>query len=76
MTRAAALRGGAFRFRALSIRRSSLVISPLLPTYARADIAFEKGEGAWLTAADGSRYLDFGGGIAVASLGYAHPHLV
>jgi acetylornithine/N-succinyldiaminopimelate aminotransferase len=52
------------------------VISPVLPTYARIDIAFEKGEGAWLTAADGSRYLDFGGGIAVASLGYAHPHLV
>jgi acetylornithine/N-succinyldiaminopimelate aminotransferase len=52
------------------------LISPLLPTYARIDIAFEKGEGAWLTAADGERYLDFGGGIAVASLGYAHPHLV
>jgi acetylornithine/N-succinyldiaminopimelate aminotransferase len=52
------------------------VITPLLPTYARADIAFEKGEGAWLTATNGERYLDFGGGIAVASLGYAHPHLV
>jgi acetylornithine/N-succinyldiaminopimelate aminotransferase len=52
------------------------LISPLLPTYARIDIAFEKGEGAWLTAADGERYLDFGGGIAVASLGYAHPHLI
>ena len=52
------------------------MISPLLPTYARIDIAFEKGEGAWLTAAGGERYLDFGGGIAVASLGYAHPHLI
>src|SRR3954469_25370185 len=50
--------------------------SHLLPTYARADLAFEKGEGAWLTATNGERYLDFGGGIAVASLGYAHPHLV
>ncbi|MDB5594789.1 MAG: acetylornithine and succinylornithine aminotransferase [Hyphomicrobiales bacterium] len=50
--------------------------SPLLPTYARADISFERGEGAWLEATDGSRYLDFGGGIAVASLGYSHPHLV
>ena len=50
--------------------------SPLLPTYARADIAFERGEGAWLTATDGQRFLDFGGGIAVASLGYSHPHLV
>ncbi len=52
------------------------MISPILPTYARADISFETGEGAWLTSSDGTRYLDFGGGIAVASLGYAHPHLV
>jgi acetylornithine/N-succinyldiaminopimelate aminotransferase len=52
------------------------VTSALLPTYARADLAFEKGEGAWLTAVGGQRYLDFGGGIAVASLGYSHPHLV
>ena len=52
------------------------MISPILPTYARADISFETGEGAWLTSSEGTRYLDFGGGIAVASLGYAHPHLV
>jgi acetylornithine/N-succinyldiaminopimelate aminotransferase len=52
------------------------VTSSLLPTYARAEIAFERGEGAWLTAATGERFLDFGGGIAVASLGYSHPHLV
>ena len=52
------------------------MISPILPTYARADLSFETGEGAWLTSTDGTRYLDFGGGIAVASLGYAHPHLV
>ena len=39
--------------------------SALLPTYARADLAFERGEGAWLTATNGERYLDFGGGIAV-----------
>lgn len=50
--------------------------SAIVPTYARAEIAFEKGEGCWLTAVDGARYLDFGGGIAVASLGYSHPHLV
>ena len=50
--------------------------SPLLPTYARIDLAFEKGEGAWLEASGGRRFLDFGGGIAVASLGYGHPHLV
>ena len=50
--------------------------SSLLPTYARADLAFDHGNGVWLTATTGERYLDFGGGIAVASLGYSHPHLV
>ena len=50
--------------------------SALLPTYARAPIAFERGEGAWLVAHDGKRYLDFGAGIAVNALGHAHPHLV
>ena len=50
--------------------------SALFPTYARADLAFERGEGAWLFAANGDRYLDFGGGVAVNSLGHAHPHLV
>ena len=55
---------------------SETVPSSLLPTYARADIAFDHGEGAWMTATTGERYLDFGGGIAVASLGYSHPHLV
>ncbi len=50
--------------------------SHLLPTYARIDIAFERGEGAWLITEQGDRYLDFGAGIAVASLGYNHPHLV
>lgn len=53
-----------------------MVTSSLLPTYARADLAFERGDGAWLTATTGERFLDFGGGIAVASLGYGHPHLV
>ena len=50
--------------------------SPLLPTYARAEISFEKGEGPWLFARNGERYLDFGAGIAVNALGHAHPHLV
>lgn len=50
--------------------------SPLFETYARADIAFDRGEGAWLVDTRGERYLDFGGGIAVSSLGHAHPHLV
>jgi len=52
------------------------VTSSLLPTYARANLAFERGEGAWLTSTEGERFLDFGAGIAVTSLGHAHPHLV
>ena len=52
------------------------MITPVLPTYARTDIAFVRGEGASLYAEDGTRYLDFGGGIAVNALGHAHPHLV
>jgi acetylornithine/N-succinyldiaminopimelate aminotransferase len=52
------------------------VPSPLLPTYARADVAFVRGDGAWLEASDGERYLDFGAGIAVCALGHSHPKLV
>ena len=52
------------------------MIAPVLPTYARADVAFERGEGCWLIAEDGTRYLDFAAGIAVNALGHAHPHLV
>jgi acetylornithine/N-succinyldiaminopimelate aminotransferase len=52
------------------------VTSAILPTYARADLAFEKGQGAWLVERGGERYLDFGSGIAVNSVGHAHPHLV
>jgi acetylornithine/N-succinyldiaminopimelate aminotransferase len=50
--------------------------SALYETFARAPLAFEKGEGSWLTTVDGERYLDFAAGIAVNSLGYSHPHLV
>lgn len=52
------------------------VTSPILPTYARADLAFETGEGAWLVTRSGERYLDFGAGIAVNVVGHGHPHLV
>ena len=52
------------------------MISALMPTYARADIAFDHGEGAWLWSTDGRRFLDFGAGIATSSLGHAHPGLV
>jgi len=52
------------------------VISALLPTYARNELAFERGEGAYLFATDGRKYLDFASGIAVTGLGHSHPHLV
>jgi acetylornithine/N-succinyldiaminopimelate aminotransferase len=55
---------------------SALSNSALLPTYSRASVAFERGEGAWLMTADGTRYLDFGAGVAVNALGHAHPHLI
>jgi acetylornithine/N-succinyldiaminopimelate aminotransferase len=51
-------------------------VSHLLPTYARVDLAFERGEGPWLTTKNGDRYLDFAGGVAVNILGHAHPALV
>jgi acetylornithine/N-succinyldiaminopimelate aminotransferase len=50
--------------------------SPIFDTFARAPLAFDHGEGCWLTTTDGERYLDFAAGIAVNSLGHAHPHLV
>ncbi|HEY1855693.1 aspartate aminotransferase family protein [Acidocella sp.] len=51
------------------------MISPLMPNYNRADLAFEHGEGAWLFDTAGRRFLDFGAGIASSSLGHGHPHL-
>ena len=48
----------------------------VLPTYARQDLVFERGEGVWLTTTSGERYLDFTGGVAVSALGHAHPRLV
>ena len=50
--------------------------SHLLPTYARVNLAFERGEGAWLITASGERYLDFTSGVAVNALGHAHPRLI
>ena len=55
---------------------SSIAQPHLLPVFARADVAFERGEGVWLTGTDGERYLDFTSGVAVNALGHCHPHLV
>jgi acetylornithine/N-succinyldiaminopimelate aminotransferase len=60
----------------MTVSTTAAAPSVLLATYARAPIAFERGEGAWAITKDGERYLDFGAGIAVNALGHAHPHLV
>lgn len=52
------------------------MIASILPTYSRAPLSFEKGEGTWLIEADGRRFLDLGAGIAVNALGHANPALI
>jgi acetylornithine/N-succinyldiaminopimelate aminotransferase len=51
-------------------------MSALYGTYARSPLAFERGEGVRLFAQDGTRYLDFHGGVAVNALGHSDPHMV
>ena len=50
--------------------------SHLLPVFARVELGFERGEGAWLISTTGESYLDFTSGVAVNALGHCHPHLV
>ncbi|SFE61214.1 aspartate aminotransferase family protein [Roseivivax sediminis] len=52
------------------------MIPSVLPTYNRVPLSFTHGEGAWLVAEDGRRFLDMGAGIAVNVLGHAHPALI
>lgn len=52
------------------------MIPTVMPTYARIDLVFERGEGANIWTRDGRRFLDFTSGIAVNLLGHAHPYLV
>ncbi|HXZ02719.1 MAG TPA: aspartate aminotransferase family protein [Stellaceae bacterium] len=52
------------------------MIPAVLPTYARADLTFERGEGAYLFTASGQKYLDFTSGVAVTALGHCHPYLI
>ncbi len=61
----------------VSAGKASTGPSPaVMPTYGRQDVVFERGEGSWLIATNGDRYLDMTSGIAVNGLGHAHPHLV
>src|SRR5262249_26457942 len=69
-------RGQRFRRRMRKAAKAGhIVTSHLLPTFARVDLGFERGEGAWLVATNGERYLDFTSGVAVNALGHAHPHV-
>ena len=52
-----------------------MIKDAIMPTYQRLDVAFEKGQGAWLTDTDGKRYLDAFSGVAVCNLGHAHPRV-
>ena len=52
------------------------MITAVMPTYARWDVAVDRGEGCYLYATDGRKFLDFTSGIAVTSLGHCHPHLI
>jgi len=52
------------------------MIPAVLPTYSRAPLAFDRGEGSWLIDTEGRRFLDMTAGIAVNALGHAHPALV
>ena len=58
------------------LEKEEELITTVMPTYARADLALERGEGAWVWAKDGRSYLDFGAGVAVTALGHCHPRLV
>jgi acetylornithine/N-succinyldiaminopimelate aminotransferase len=52
---------------------STTLTAPVLPTYARQNVTFVSGEGSWLVADSGERYLDLVAGIAVVGLGHCHP---
>ena len=52
------------------------MITAVMPTYGRWDVSVERGEGCYLFATDGRKFLDFTSGIAVTSLGHCHPHLI
>ena len=52
------------------------MVTAVMPTYGRIDIAFEYGKGSYLYDTEGEKYLDFATGIATNSLGHCHPHLV
>ena len=52
------------------------VQSYIMPTYGQTELEFVRGEGVYLYSAENKKFLDFGSGIAVNSLGHCHPKLV
>ena len=48
----------------------------VIPTYARVDLRLARGKGTEVWDEDGKRYLDFGAGIAVTSIGHGHPRVI
>ncbi len=54
---------------------SSTEVSPFMNTYPSDRVTFVRGSGTELWDVDGTRYLDFLGGLAVVSLGHAHPEV-
>src|ERR1700682_2654102 len=70
----AALKLAALKPQVIAMTNSAA--SHLLPVFARVDLGFERGEGAWLISTNGEAYLDFTSGGAVNALGHCHPHLV
>ena len=57
----------------MSAPSNTVLQGRVLPTYARQDVTFVSGEGSWLVADSGERYLDLVAGIAVVGLGHCHP---
>ncbi|MGR6329678.1 acetylornithine transaminase [Sphingomonas sp. XXL09] len=53
-----------------------MTIAPLMPVYPRCGVRPVRGEGCYLIAEDGTRYLDMAAGIAVNALGHSHPKLI
>jgi acetylornithine/succinyldiaminopimelate/putrescine aminotransferase len=58
-----------------AIPTTELFQSYVVPTYGRFPLAFERGAGAWVWDEAGRKYLDFGAGIAVCSIGHCHPRV-
>ena len=59
-----------------SVSTIDLFNNYVVPSYGRFPLAFERGEGSWVWDEAGRKYLDFGAGIAVCSIGHCHPRVV